>query len=354
MHRNSEIPRKFSANLAHPVQIPEIPCPEHPQLRISRYFPEKCAFACEDCAKSPRFSGFSSVSLEIFLEKAGKTFAKVQSKVLSFFEEMHRIEEAQISLFSSCRQRFHEIFELYSKDAGHYFEKLKENTVKNLDFDAFLTAFAGVSKKEPLEFRDFEEKASFLRSFVENSENPGNSKQAIPLEESLAIFVEEARIFTQEMSIFLTDSLETLQKSYKSFSVSSLERILKQTKHRQRFSVDNSAISQWTHPQKSLEINGMTPFAKDLALLGAKNDEFFFCTCSNDEKIRAWKLNSQGNCETIDCLLGHCDWVNRMVFDEERNLLISSSRDHTIRVWDVEQWKCVRTVNFIGNSKENR
>lgn len=345
MQKNPAIPRNFSINLDFPAETPAVSCPEHPQFFVSHYFPEKNAFVCEKCAKSSRFTGFTAVSLRNFLQSAGETFKRVQSKVVNFFEEMHKVEETQNSLFASCRQRFFEVFELYSKDAGLYFEKLKEKTVEDLDFDAFLTAFAGVAKNEALEFKDFEEKASFLRKFVENSEK--NREMTISLEERLVIYIEEARIFTQEMSIFLTDSLETLQKSYKSFSASSLERILKQTKHRQRFSIEKSAVSKWTHPQKALEINGTTPFAKDLALLGEKNDEFMFCTCSNDEKIRAWRLGKkEGECENIDCLVGHCDWVNRMVFDEERKLLISSSRDHSIRVWDVEQWKCVSLLRF--------
>lgn len=69
-------------------------------------------------------------------------------------------------------------------------------------------------------------------------------------------------------------------------------------------------------------------------------------TCGWQKEVHVWDMKS-GKC--LKMLTGHTDAVFCVkVFDEGRRL-VSSSRDHTIRVWGVDgggdnDWKCIRVL----------
>ena len=69
-----------------------------------------------------------------------------------------------------------------------------------------------------------------------------------------------------------------------------------------------------------VEINSNFPFAKDIALIGQIEKNFLFATCSNDEKIRLWNLGLDA-CEFENYLNGHTDWVNRIIYSSELNVI---------------------------------
>ncbi|KAI8338308.1 quinon protein alcohol dehydrogenase-like superfamily [Choanephora cucurbitarum] len=61
---------------------------------------------------------------------------------------------------------------------------------------------------------------------------------------------------------------------------------------------------------------------------------------STDHTIRVWNF-SAGECCT---LTGHTEWVNSVRFCQEGTVLISSSDDSTICIWDVQKRTCLRSL----------
>jgi platelet-activating factor acetylhydrolase IB subunit alpha len=53
---------------------------------------------------------------------------------------------------------------------------------------------------------------------------------------------------------------------------------------------------------------------------------------SRDHTIKLWDFNS-GFC--VNTLRGHTDWVKRVVVNYKGNLMASSSKDETIIVWNM-------------------
>jgi platelet-activating factor acetylhydrolase IB subunit alpha len=53
---------------------------------------------------------------------------------------------------------------------------------------------------------------------------------------------------------------------------------------------------------------------------------------SRDHTIKLWDFNS-GFC--VNTLRGHTDWVKRVVVNYKGNLMASSSKDETIIVWSM-------------------
>lgn len=341
MENSKEISKFLDRKLPIPEKPPLTFCPKHPTQFITHYCPQKKSFYCGDCLPpSPLYKNSSLLSV---FEMFTQNWSLFQLKIKEFLIDLSKIQETQINLFGAFKEKFNKIFDQYEDDCSLYFQKIKENIINDLDCDTIFIAHEALTSKKELDYEDFSEKISFLMKSLDSK-----SSKELSLDDRVGIFLEQSKIFTNEMSIFLTDSLETLKKSYQSFSTSSLERILKQKKIRHRCSsLNKEVVMQWSHPQKTLEINGSTPFAKDIALIGGDKNDYVFCTCSNDEKIRVWKLNSENFCESVDTLTGHTDWVNRMIFDEERGLLLSSARDHTIIVWDSHTWKRVILHIFL-------
>lgn len=63
-----------------------------------------------------------------------------------------------------------------------------------------------------------------------------------------------------------------------------------------------------------------------------KNDKIMFVSGSHDCKLKFWKSGTEECFLTIDA---HSDFVLSMDSNEEKDLIISSSSDKTIKIWDV-------------------
>ena len=62
-----------------------------------------------------------------------------------------------------------------------------------------------------------------------------------------------------------------------------------------------------------------------------------FATCSMDKAIRIWEDGSMQPKTTVDITNGgHTNSVNKLLWSEHNNYLISTGDDRTIRVWDVQ------------------
>ncbi|KAH9930583.1 WD40-repeat-containing domain protein [Fomitopsis serialis] len=67
----------------------------------------------------------------------------------------------------------------------------------------------------------------------------------------------------------------------------------------------------------------------------------YMATASRDKCIKIWDYQSG---QAIGTLVGHCYWVQALVFHPSGKYLLSASDDYTIRVWELRTGRCVRTV----------
>jgi WD40 repeat protein/serine/threonine protein kinase len=75
-------------------------------------------------------------------------------------------------------------------------------------------------------------------------------------------------------------------------------------------------------------------------------DSRFALSGSNDHTLRLWDVET-GKC--LRTFIGHANIINGVYLSNDSRLALSGSNDHTLRLWDVETGKCLRT--FIGHAK---
>jgi len=87
------------------------------------------------------------------------------------------------------------------------------------------------------------------------------------------------------------------------------------------------------------------------------SDDSVLVTGSRDRTVITWNLNSDE--ETTDdnlfgyplrSLTGHNHFVTDLTMSKDNNYVISSSWDKTLRLWDINQGRCLES--FVGHAKE--
>jgi WD40 repeat protein len=69
---------------------------------------------------------------------------------------------------------------------------------------------------------------------------------------------------------------------------------------------------------------------------------------SDDQTIKVWDLN-QGIC--LKTLTEHNHWINSLIFIERDNTLISGSYDNSIKIWEVNGFQCLKTIQVKNRIK---
>ena len=71
-------------------------------------------------------------------------------------------------------------------------------------------------------------------------------------------------------------------------------------------------------------------------------------SCSADKTIKLWNL-IEGTC--IRTLVGHTDFVRSIKVNSQNNILMSCSDDGTIKTWDTKTGECVNTILVRNGAK---
>ncbi|CAH8536906.1 unnamed protein product [Schistosoma guineensis] len=91
------------------------------------------------------------------------------------------------------------------------------------------------------------------------------------------------------------------------------------------------------------------------SLPSSMNSSLLLVSGSRDRTIRFWDVNI-GICLFV--LIGHDNWVRQLVFHPHGRLLLSASDDKTIRIWDLKNRRCHKTLNahshFVTSLDVNR
>ena len=74
-------------------------------------------------------------------------------------------------------------------------------------------------------------------------------------------------------------------------------------------------------------------------------DDYVIVSCSRDKTIRFWSVNSATGIYTID---KHENWVKSLAISPCGRYLVSGSDDKSLRVWDLESGRCVKTLEEVG------
>ncbi|CAJ0920960.1 unnamed protein product, partial [Mesorhabditis belari] len=64
--------------------------------------------------------------------------------------------------------------------------------------------------------------------------------------------------------------------------------------------------------------------------------------------VNVWNVHTE---ECLHMLTGHTERINSLLFEPERDLVVSGSHDGTIRVWDVQRGTCIANIVFHEGSR---
>ena len=98
-------------------------------------------------------------------------------------------------------------------------------------------------------------------------------------------------------------------------------------------------ISTWTVKTEALPILvGHTSYVESAVFL---QPDYILASSSRDKTIRIWDI-VDGVC--LRTLNGHEHWVNNLAFSQDGNILASTSPDNTVRLWDISSGDCLRVI----------
>jgi WD40 repeat protein len=89
--------------------------------------------------------------------------------------------------------------------------------------------------------------------------------------------------------------------------------------------------------QKYKTIKGHNRSVQDIAILNHETN--LIATCSGDKTIRIWNDTT-----LIVTLSDHVDYVYSLEYSSKDNILISSSRDNSIKLWNISTLTLIKTL----------
>jgi platelet-activating factor acetylhydrolase IB subunit alpha len=105
---------------------------------------------------------------------------------------------------------------------------------------------------------------------------------------------------------------------------------------------EDASIKLWDYESGNFErsLKGHTDVVQDIAFDPQSGK--LLCSCSADMSIRLWDIQETYSC--IKTLQGHDHNVSSVTFTPSGDHVVSSSRDRTIKIWEVATGYCIRTL----------
>lgn len=105
---------------------------------------------------------------------------------------------------------------------------------------------------------------------------------------------------------------------------------------------EDACIKMWDYESGNFErtLKGHTDVVQDIAF--DPHSGKLLCSCSADMSIRLWDIQETYSC--IKTLQGHDHNVSSVAFTPSADHVVSSSRDRTIKIWEVTTGYCIRTL----------
>lgn len=105
---------------------------------------------------------------------------------------------------------------------------------------------------------------------------------------------------------------------------------------------EDATIKLWDYESGNFErsLKGHTDVVQDLAFDPVQGK--LLVSCSADMSIRLWDIQETYSC--IKTLQGHDHNVSSVAFTPSGDHVVSSSRDRTIKIWEVSTGYCIRTL----------
>lgn len=110
---------------------------------------------------------------------------------------------------------------------------------------------------------------------------------------------------------------------------------------------DNS-IRIWDLGQKSCEMVIDNGHSESIYCARYSDDESMLVTCSIDKTIKLWNSSSG---QLLQTYVGHDECVSSVCFSPNGiKVLLSGSKDGSIKVWDIESSSCLYTINGLASN----
>jgi WD40 repeat protein len=78
-------------------------------------------------------------------------------------------------------------------------------------------------------------------------------------------------------------------------------------------------------------------------------DGRYIISGSYDHTLKLWDLETGKEVRTFR---GHSNWVTSVDFSPQGNVILSGSEDSTLKLWDMETGQCIKTIPLLWKSME--